>query len=227
MEMLFVALMVAGVVGAAALSWYLKERRRHELAGMAHQLGLAFSRQDPFGLLGLPFALFAKGDGRGIENVLHGTWQGLPLKAFDYWYYERSTDPQGRRTKTYHRFNAVITEIDAACSPLRIERENVLTRVADALGFRDIEFETEDFNRAFQVEGKDRKFASDLCDARMMAWLLRDGGSWSYELVGPWVLVSCKRLRPTQLIPLLGTAKGFVERIPRVVFSLYAKDAAG
>lgn len=30
------------------------------------------------------FALLRRGDGRGTENVLSGTWQGMGVREFDY-----------------------------------------------------------------------------------------------------------------------------------------------
>lgn len=221
-------LLFAVVAGAAAwVSWYLKQKRRRELAAAALQLGLQFSLGDPFGLLGLPLALFRKGDGRGLENVMWGTWQGIDVKELDYWYYEESSDSQGRRSKTYHRFSCAISETELACPHLSIDRENLLTRIADAVGLRDVEFELEEFNRAFNVKAKDRKFAFDLLDARMMRWLLGAGDDWAFEIVGRWVLCFCKRRGPFDLVPLLGTAKGFREQIPQVAYELYGLPEPG
>src|SRR3990172_6322960 len=81
------------LVGVAIyVGYYLKKKRRQELALAAKQLGLEFSLVDTLGGIGYPFALFQKGDGRGCENVMWGTWQGLPLREFDYWYYVKSKD---------------------------------------------------------------------------------------------------------------------------------------
>jgi hypothetical protein len=219
------ALIFVGLVGAILLgvwlSWYLREKRRKELALAARQLGLSFSARDPFGCLGYPFALLRRGDGRGVENVLWGTWQGMPVRAFDYWYYEEERDSKGRRSRRYHRFSCAVTEIEAACSPLRLERENLLTRLADHLALRDIEFESEEFNRRFNVKGEDRRFAHAFVDARMMAWLLTVPGEFSFEVCGRWLLCSSRRRAPFDLVPLLGTLRGFRERVPRVVFDLY------
>jgi len=217
-------ILVAGV--AVYVSFYLKKKRRQELQMMARQLGLQYSLNDPFGLLAYPFTLFQKGDGRGLENVLAGTWQDMEVKEFDYWYYEESTDSEGHTSKTYYRFSCVVTGIDAACSPITIERENLFTRMADSLGFRDIEFELEEFNKKFQVKGKDRKFAHDLVDARMMQWLLGAGDQWSFEASGNEIMCFSKRRRPAELVPLLGTLKDFREHVPRVVFELYGSGAA-
>jgi hypothetical protein len=225
------ALVIIGVLVIIAagiyFGWYAKKKRREELALMATQLGLAYSPQDTFNLLGLPFGLFRMGDGRGTENVLSGTWQDIPLQEFDYWYYEESTDSKGNRTKTYYRFSCAVSQLPFTSSQLSISKENLFTRLADHLGFQDINFESEDFNRRFQIKGKDKKFATDLIDARMIQWLLAEGRDWSFELSGPYLLCHHKRLRPRELTPLLGSMKAFRDHIPRVVYGLYGSGASG
>ncbi len=224
--LIFVGL--AAIAGFAAwMGWYLKKKRREELAVMARQLGLEYSPRDVQGCLGLPFALLGKGDGRGTENVMWGTWQGMPVREFDYWYYEESTDSEGRRSKTYYRFSCAVTDIAAICPPLTLDREDLFTRMADHMGLRDIEFESEDFNHAFNVKSKDRKFANDVIDARMMQWLVSVDGGFTFEISGRWMLCSSKRRRPTELVPLLGTLEAFHEHVPRVVYELYGVEAAG
>ena len=218
-----VVLFVGFAAVAAAIlwfSWYAKKKRREALAGVAASLGLTYEEEDPYGLVGLPFELMQRGDGQGTENVLDGTWQDVALKEFDYWYYTESSDGQGNRSKTYHRFSCALTEVPIDATPLTISHENVLTRIGDHLGFDDIQFESEDFNRAYRVKCEDRKFATDLIDARMMGWLLPQEG-WAFELTGPYLLAYCDRLRPTELIPLLGTLKAFRDHIPRVVYDLH------
>lgn len=218
-----IVLMVVVAVGGVWLSWYLKKKRREELAGMARSLGLEYSSQDPYGLDSLPFELFGKGDGRGTENVLWGTWQGIDLKCFDYWYYERSTDSKGNTSRTYYRFSCAITELPIDSAHLTIEQENVLTRIGEHLGFHDIPFESEDFNRRFRVHCADPKFATDVIDARMMAWLLESRG-FEFELNGPYLLCYCHRVRPTELVPVIGTLKMFKDHLPRVTLDLYGSS---
>ncbi len=222
MEGIWVFVLFAVVaIAAAGVSLYLKQRRRQELAAMARQLGLEFSPEDRLGCLGLPFRLLVRGDGRGVENVLWGTWQGMPVREFDYWYYEESTDSQGHRSRTYYRFSCAVTEIEAACSPITISRENLLSRFADAVGLDDLEFELEEFNRAFEVKSKDRRFAVAFIDQRMMRFLLGTDPAFGFEACGRWLLCYSKRRRPSELIPLLGTLQRFRDHVPRVVFDLY------
>lgn len=212
-------------IGAFYVSYRAKKKRREGFAFVATQLGMEYSPQDPFGLLSEPFALFRKGDGRGIENVIAGPYQSIDTKAFDYWYYEESTDSKGNRTKTYSRFDCVVVPIDAACSPLTIANENVLTRLADSLSFHDIEFESEDFNRMFNVKSPDKKFANDLIDGRMMQWLLQNGKGTAFEIMGDRVLSYRRKLSPMEIVTLLGISKAFLDHVPRVVYSLYSRAA--
>lgn len=222
-----VAVLIAAVIAGGWLSYHLKQKRRQELAMMARQLELSYSADDTQGCLDLPFHLLGKGDGRGTENVLFGAWQGMPVREFDYWYYEESTDAKGNRSKTYYRFSCAATEIDAACSPITIDREGFFTRLADAVGLDDITFELQEFNDAFNVKAKDRKFANDLVDQRMMRFLLGTDPAFRFEACGRWLLCFSKRRRPTELVPLLGTLKAFGEHVPRVVFELYGPGASG
>jgi hypothetical protein len=223
MPALIVVAFIALVGAAIYLAWYFKQKRIKGLAAAAVQLGLQFSADDRFGTLSEPFQLFRRGDGQGVENVMWGTWQGMELRQFDFWYYEESTDSKGNRSRTYYRFNCVLCPIEAACANLTIDHENLFTRLADALSFHDIEFESEEFNRKYNVKCLDKKFANDFVDARMIEWLIQHGDGYSFEACGDQVLVSHHRLQPVELTPLLGTAQGFAKAVPRVVFELYPK----
>ncbi|MFL5797193.1 MAG: hypothetical protein ACJ77A_04580 [Actinomycetota bacterium] len=221
-----IAVVVVALIGLSIwYSWYAKKKRREELAIAAKQLGLQYSAQDMFNCLALPFGLLRKGDGRGTENVLWGTWQGVELREFDYWYYDESTDSEGHTSKSYSYFSCVVTQTPLSAADLSVTRENVFTRLADHVGLRDIEFESERFNREFNVKSRDRKFATDVIDARMMQWLLEEGEHHAFEMNGPFVLVYSKRVKPLELTPLLGTLKGYVDHVPRVAYSLYGDPA--
>ena len=224
--MIFVLVLLLGLLAIGGVAWFAylaKQKRREGFAWMAAQLGLLYSPEDPFGLLGEPFAFFQKGDGRGVENVISGTWQGLDVRLFDYWYYEESTDSKGSTSRTYYRFDCVIVPIDAGCPRLSITHEDLGTRLANALSFHDIRFESEAFNRAYYVTSSDAKFANDLVDARMMEWLLAHADGFSFETAATELLCYQRKAGPQELVPLLGTAKAFREHIPKVVYSLYPK----
>jgi hypothetical protein len=216
-----------GLAGGAALAWAsraLKERRRREVSAFARQFDLDYAPHDVTGLVALPFELFGRGDTRRCESVVRGTWKGTEVTAFSY--AEEDEGVGGRRSRTTHRFSCAVVGTDAACSPLAIPPETALTRLADSLGSRDIEFESGEFNEAFEVRSVDRKFASDFVDARMMRWLLDQGRGYAFEACGRWLLAYTRRLRPFELLPLLGTVNGFADNVPRVVRSLYGLPAS-
>jgi len=215
---------IAAIVAVLVLGYLGKQRRRQRFALIARQLGLSYAPEDPFGLLGWPFVLFTRGDGQGIENVVWGEWQGVSLHAFDFWFYDETTDANGHRSRSYTRFDCAVANIDAACPSMTLDRENLLTRIADALALKDIQFESDEFNRAFNVKSSDPAFANAFVDARMMTWLLSADRGYAFEVVGNRMLVAGPRVDPLSLVPLLGTLKAFRDQVPRVVFSLYPES---
>jgi hypothetical protein len=219
---LFVAFgLVAG--GLAYWQWQARKRRIEGFTALAQRLGLRYSPDDPFGLLDEPFGLFRKGDGRGIEHVLDGTYRDVPIRAFDYWYYDESTDSKGNRSRSYAHFSCVLMPLEAGCFRLSIAPESVFSRLADALTFRDIEFESEEFNRSWNVTSDDTRFAHAFVDARMCRWLLADGGPHAFEVVGDRILVARRRIDPAAYPSMLDVAVAFRAQVPQVVFDLYPR----
>ncbi len=216
-----VVLVVIAMIAIGVFSYLAQKRRLEGFALVASQQGLSFAEDDPFETLEEPFALFDKGDGNGVENVMWGVWHGTDLRAFDYWYYQESRDAQGHTSRSYYRFDCVRLAMAADCPHTSIDPENLLTRLADALSFHDIEFESEAFNRAFTVKSADEKFANDLIDARMMTWLLANATDSWIELVSDQILLARRRLEPAELPGLMALATGFVAQVPRVVGELY------
>jgi hypothetical protein len=223
---LVVVLVVLAILGAAIWSAHLKARRRRGMMAFADRYGLDFYVEDPFLISDWPFRLFGLGDGRGCQNVMDGRWQGLPVKAADYWYYTRSTDSQGHTSRDYHRFSVAVAEAEADLPPVAILRENVLTRLAEHVGMGDVRFESERFNREFRVVAGDPRFAYRLVDARMMEWLLAMGQGFEFEVSGPRILAYCRPRGPEDMVPLLGVVKGFHDHVPRLVWTEYAAEEA-
>lgn len=221
MDAVFIVFVVLVGIGGLVGSILYKQARRKAFAATAAQLGFQYSPHDPFNLLGLPFDLFARGDGRGTENVLWGDHGGHGVRAWEYWYYTRSTDSKGRSSKSYRHFSCAAMELPIVCPETSISRETIFTRLADVVGFRDIEFESEDFNRAMQVKSMDERFATYLIDPAMMHWLMDAGDPWSFHTAGTWLLVVSHRLRPREVPLILDALADFRERMPDVVFETY------
>jgi hypothetical protein len=217
-----VALLVAG--GVWYFQFQLRQKRIANLMLTAQRLGFEFSVDDVDNTIGYPFDLFSRGDGQGIENVMWGERNGVPTRAFDFWYFDESTDSKGRRSRSYHRFTCATMTIAADCPQLRIGHEGFFSRLGSAIGFKDVELEYDDFNREYRVHCDDQKFAFSLLDGRMMEFLLQVSSIEALELVGPFVLVATSKLASDDWPALVETAEQFHEHIPNVVWTTWARS---
>ena len=167
---LFAALVVAGGIWSAIAA----RKRREAFATLAARLGLRFSSDRDHGLAERFRFLdkLAQGSNRYAYNVLSGDYQGHPVLALDYHYETRSTDSKGRRQTHHHHFSFFILLLPRGFPELTISREGIFSKVAQAFGYDDIDFESHEFSRKFCVRGKDKKFAYDVCHTRTMEYLL-------------------------------------------------------
>jgi hypothetical protein len=207
--------LIAAAVLVVTVSFYarVRRRRREAFATLALQLGLTYSAEDPFGIASSPFPLMEFGPERHVENVMWGIWQGIDIRAFDYWLGQ----PAGEDER-HEVFECAIVPLELTADGLTVYHGST---IVDKMGMTHIQFESEEFNRVYQVRSMDKKFANDLIDERMMAWLLDAGSGYAFEVVGSQMLCYSVKKAPTDFVPLLGTAKGFVDHIPSVVYSLY------
>jgi hypothetical protein len=183
----------------------------------ARHLGLAFAERDPFELLDGPFAVLRRGGGgiRDLRNVQWGTWRGRDVRAFDFTY-----TPAGDAEHPVELSCAMVAEPRVG-PHLVIAREAPVGRAASVFGLRDVEFESEEFNRAFRVTCDDRRFAYAIVDARMISWLLSLAPEWGFEGAGGWVLAYGRRRYPWEIEEVLGAAEAFASRIPEHVAGLF------
>ena len=216
MGALFVFVVLAIIAGSYYVQYRTRQARMRAVAAVAASVGFTFSPTDANGIGYLPFNLFKLGKGRKTTLVISGTHNGLPLNIFDYEYYV-----QGNRSREYHRFTCAVLTIPAACPPLRLTHENFLTLLGDHLGHHDVKLEYDAFNRRFNVNCEDQKFAFTLLDAGMMQWLLDDDKIQHLEIVGPFVLFASPRLKPAFWLNLGTWLDGFHSHIPELVYSAY------
>jgi hypothetical protein len=195
---------MAVLFGIAALGYvgYRFEKKRTEaFLLLAQRLGLRFApgkdRTIPlrYGFLDA----LAKGDNRYAYNVMSGTYRDQPVQVFDYHYQHTSTDSKGRRTTHHTHFSYFALLLPVEFPELRVYPENFLSRIGQALGFDDIDFESVEFSRAFTVRSKDKKFAYDVCNARMMELMLQNT-SMSLEIeAGCLAMGKATRLDPEKI----------------------------
>src|SRR4029078_4055703 len=104
---------------------------------------------------------------------------------------------------------------------LTLGPEGFFDRVLNVIGSADIQFESEEINRAWEVRSPDTRFASAMIDPEMMLFLLEKAAAARVEVNGPWILFSGEQLDPESLPQMIAFAQAFLEGIPPVVWSLY------
>jgi hypothetical protein len=168
---------------------------------------------------------FGEGDHRQARNVISGQWKSATFVAFDYSYQTHSGDGRGGRTTTTHRCGVVSVGLPTYLPQLQVTPENLLTRLGNVLGLDDIELESEDFNRAFRVEARDRKFACDVLPARTMQMLLnRPHFSWRIE--GTDIICwQDGEQHPASVTAAVSTMLDVVAAIPAFVWHDHGYDA--
>lgn len=190
--------------------------RRESFRDQADALAFRAEPGDPLGLLDLPFTLFRwTGSVRAIENTAVGSHRGREVAIADYWF----SPTAAAERDDYERYTCIVATAPQAWSDLLVVPERLGSRLLGALGIRDIEMESEAFNRAFNVRAVDRRFASAFVDARLMEWLLGRGEGVGFEVLDGRVLVFRQRatLSLDDVSATLALFDAFTDRVPRVV----------
>lgn len=224
MDHSFLLFALVGIAAAVGAWWqhHRKAERREALFALASRHGLTYLRVDALGLGNMPLRFLRRGDDRGVENVVHGMLDGRPVALFDFWVMHESRDSKGRRSRRYERYTCATAVVDDAWWPgMTIKPETALTRIGGAVGNRDLQFESDDFNRSWHVTCRDQRFAYAFVDARMMQWLLMAGDEFRFDVFGSHVLAICDQLPPERWLTLHHALTQFAERIPAVARELY------
>ena len=215
--LLFVAAL-AVFAGLAVLGAKRNMKRRSELEQYAASAGWQYvARDDQLAFL-WQRPPFNQGYDHRANNVLRGAFAERQLVAFDYSFKERTTDSKGGSSETTFNFAVCALALPAALPYLEVGPESVFERLGNVIGVHDIEIESEEFNRKFNVHSDDRKFASDVLSPRLAQTLLSlppyhwrtDGAS----------LVSWSKgtLKPNVFQQWFSTLSGVIDSIPAFVW---------
>jgi hypothetical protein len=220
---LIIVLAVVIGVGVAYLNYVQAKKRREAFAAFAAQQGLAYIPEDNSWAGQWAGTPFQTGDNWRVRNVLSGAFQGRQIVAFDYSYQTHTTNGKGQRRTTTHKFGVVVMQLPAPLPHLEVTHEGIFGgAVANALGFADLQFESEQFNRAFRVKADDPRFGHAVIHPRMMELLLARGEiGWRIEgnsLVG-W---DSGPHTPHEVMNRLQLLQLVVDNVPPFVWRDYA-----
>lgn len=206
-----IGLVVVVVIVGIIVSVMADSKRRQALAAIAFERGWDYNHDDPFDIPSTyeVFSCLNEGHDREASNVISGEYEGLAFKAFDYEYKTGS----GKDEHT-NSFSAVIVQAPYPLKPISIRPEGFMDRVAGALGFDDIDFEWNEFNRAFYVKAADKQFAYDVIHQKMMEFLMENRG-WCQEIFADQMIVSDDSdFAPEKFLGALQFARTFLGLLP-------------
>ena len=185
---MFLVLLVKLVIvfiGLFVLPYYIWKHyddlktRSAKMADMARKRGMKFEqafdrRRDKI----YRFLRKVGGSRRYALNVISGKSEGYRVTMFEY-HYQRYFDCE---VWEYHRWiqhyylSYFVLDLEKDLPGLSISDEStnskILSRIADAIGRGDIDFESHEFSERYEVRGDDKKFAYDFCNAQMIEYLI-------------------------------------------------------
>lgn len=184
--LLVMGLMVFGIIRSGNV-------RGRNLAGLASELGFSFTAKADFDLeRRFPnIFIFTLGTSRHVANTIEGGARlgghDVEITMGDYRFGTSSVGDSSRKTKRTLSY-AVARLPWSGIPEVLLRDEHFLDRFAATVGFEDIDFESESFSKRFHVKSKDRRFAYDLFDPRMMEFLL-DTKPPSMEIQGDLICI--------------------------------------
>jgi hypothetical protein len=205
---LFAVVLVVGFLSA--------KKRREAMFSLAARLGMRFEPAKNRSLANHYRFLdkLRRGSNRYAYNILSGNYKGHDMMAFDYHYKTGS----GKNTH-HHHFSFFILHLGATFPELVIGPEGVFSKIAQAVGYDDIDFESHEFSSKFCVRSADKKFAYDVCNARMIEYLLSNR-DFSIEIESSALAMSFnRRLSPDMIEPNLNRLVTVRSLMPDYLFS--------
>ncbi|MBN1972204.1 MAG: hypothetical protein JW787_01095 [Sedimentisphaerales bacterium] len=174
MAPLIIAAFIGLFIVFAYFGYLSNKKRRDAMYALAAKLGLNFNPANDSSIANRYQFLnkLRTGDNRYAFNMLSGKYKDYNVMAFDFHYEETSTNSKGEHETDDYYFSFFLLNFPAAFPELTIGSEGFFAKIGQALGYDDIDFESHEFSRKFCVRSKDKKFAYDICNAKMIEYLL-------------------------------------------------------
>jgi hypothetical protein len=229
---------------AVAAQRRAEERRRQEFLEIARRLGFecfpfGFAEDQPAGFWASlfsngrsPAADAFLGQFEGFEPfgvghsylplpILRGIKDGVRWVLFDYEY--KVTTSTGKTTSTVtYNVSVVAARPPFELPPLRLSPEGFWSRLGAMLGMQDIQFESEDFNKRYKVQGQDQRAVYDLLHPQAIEYLLQVPDR-TWQMAGAWLMIVERgRVDPTAYLQVVEEADGFLKLVPEY----YRQDRA-
>jgi hypothetical protein len=222
-----VFLIIAATLAIAVYQWQRNQQRIDQLQQFCLAKGWQYAVSDDAYAVRWNCPPFFQGRNRRARDVITGVvGQGESARQFVAFDYSYVTDNNaGRNTSTEtHRYAICAIELPTYMPGLCLTPQTAVGRLGDVLTGKDIELESEDFNRRFSVQCLDAKFASDVLPPRTMEALLAHR-PLHFRIAGRDVMCwETGVTTPITLLERLAILQSFVDGIPAFVWHDYEPD---
>jgi len=162
--------------------------------------------------------LFNRGCSDSAKNVMTGKVADVDVLLMDYQF----TTGSGKNSTT-HRLSVAAFKVPGLEIPnFALERENFLTRIADKLGFSDINFESHPkFSDMFQLKGENEQAIRSFFTPALLTQI--ENGlipkDWHVQAGANWLVVhtASKRIKPEELQTYLNDSFDLMNRLTAAV----------
>ena len=219
-DWVFWLLLVVALAGAAVQAW-LRVQNRRRLQEWVQTTGWRYTDRDDRWTTISTSHPFGEGRDHRASDVVQGPYDRHDALAFDY----RWTTGHGR-DRTVHHAHVVALRLPAFLPTVQVTPEGLGTVLARLVGAQDVQFESEDFNRAYRVTADDLRTASDVLNPRLLERLLRsDSRHVSWRIDGVWILSwQAGGWDLDSLAARLGVLAAVVRAVPRHVWQDHGYD---
>ena len=206
-----VVLMVGMIVAVVIAN----KRKREAMEALAAKHGWRLHRKDrSMHEMWDQVAPFDFGHSKRSDWIFDGEVDGQRFTVFQYTCQTTSHNGKSSSEQTHH-YRVCVIPMPLDGHDLRITKEHIGLKIADALGGEDIDFESDAFSRRFWVKCRDRRFAYDVLTPAMMEYLLPHK-NWHWHWVGQeLILHRAGGLKVDHVEPMIRLAHGFAARLPR------------
>ncbi len=207
---LIMVICVVGIVGIMGFIFFVvrkKEKKKSKaLRRFASQNGFQFYDDNGRGMINInrmaKFPIFNIGYMKSVKNILIGG-RRYNWTIFDYHY---TTGHSGPHTSaTHHQFTVFRVRLDRNIADFVLTKENFITKVADAFGANDIDFQTHPrFSNTYRLRSKDPSIRSTF-NKQALDFFERSNFNFCIQSVGNEVIFYNHSVRasPSNIFPYL------------------------
>lgn len=184
----------------------------------AELLGLKRETEDPFGILGYPIALFARGSDPAIDELVWGTWNGLDVRVFAVSLLAPTLPGHPPQRAS---FACALTPLEAELPAVVIEPSTFVTRIERAPAAPAVEIDDPRFVAGFHVWSEDPAFARELLVQDLRDRLGSFDSRWGVEVHGRIAMVYGPRPDRPDVVSILEALKDLLDQMPQDVLAAH------